>query len=182
MTASRRDERIAALIDKAGYEGYGFYWGTVEIVAEQVPPGSNKFEVGYSPKRWGQLLGCHHNKAEKYLRELGVHGLVTFKSVDGLIWVGVPNLLKYRDEYSKKSIHTPDKRRTVSSSETEDRTRARLDGESFVGCREKIPGPDGGKLVPCGESIAPDQSQSFCLTHLLSRKRLFDQLENGRAS
>ncbi len=152
MTATRRDERIAALIDHDGYEGYGFYWGVVEVVAEQVPPGSNKFEVGYSPKRWGQLLGCHHNKAEKYLRTLGVHGLVTFKSVNGLLWVGVPNLLKYRDEYSKKSRHAPKSVRSDSPSETETETETETERDSEtknLSVLGHVRNGQGGQLAHC---------------------------------
>lgn len=119
MSATRRDERIASLIDEHGFEGYGVFWAVLETIAEQMPAGEDRYEVGYSLKRWGQLLGCHHNKVKKYLSLLGVHGLVTVKSEADCIIVSAPNLLKYRDEYSKKSGRGKESGRRVSSLEGE---------------------------------------------------------------
>ena len=119
MSATRRDERIAALIDEHGFEGYGFFWAVTEVIAEQMPAGGDLCEVGYSPKRWGQLLGCHHGKVKKYLTALEVHGLVTINSVGGLLVVRSPNLVKYRDEYSKKSRQGKESLRRVSPLEGE---------------------------------------------------------------
>ena len=182
MTATRRDERIASLIDEHGFEGYGIFWAVLEIIAEQMPRGEARYEVRYSLKRWGQLLGCHHNKVKKYLSLLGVHGLVWVEWTEDLIIVSAPNLTKYRDEYSKKSGHCPEKLRTVSPSDTELETEIEINAGASVVCREKILGPDGLRYVPCGQLIAPDQSRPYCGTHLLSRQRRVDQLENGRAS
>lgn len=182
MTATRRDERIASLIDEHGFEGYGIFWAVLEIIAEQMPRGEARYEVRYSLKRWGQLLGCHHNKVKKYLSLLGVHGLVRVEWTEDLIIVSAPNLMKYRDEYSKKSGHTPEKLRTVSTSEIELETRdTEIHAESSV-CREKILGPDGRIYVSCGQLIAPDQSRPYCVNHLPLRQQLGAKLEDGRAS
>lgn len=130
MSATRRDERIASLIDEHGFEGYGFFWAVLEVIAEQMPPIGDKYEVGYSLKRWSQMLDCHPNKAGKYLRALGVHGLVSYKSSEGRLWVGSPNLLKYRDEYSKKSRQGTESRRRVASSEGEGETEGERETNS----------------------------------------------------
>lgn len=185
MTATRRDERIAGLIDEHGFEGYGFFWAVLEIIAEQMPAGEDRYQVGYSTKRWGQLLGCHHHKAEKYLRALGVHGLVTFESVGGRLIVGAPNLTKYRDEYSKKSRHAPKKVQRDTPSDIETEIELERDGHSTASvCTEKILRKDGRTYQPCGKPVAPEQDapcRPFCSEHLENRQRLAAHLANGHA-
>jgi hypothetical protein len=185
MTATRRDERIASLIDEHGFEGYGLFWAVLEIIAEQMPRGEARYEVQYSLKRWGQLLGCHHNKVKKYLSLLGVHGLVKVTSTEGLIIVSAPNLMKYRDEYSKKSGHTPESRRRGSLSEIELETEREQDGDRLSVCVEKILRTDGRTYMPCGKPIAIEQGTSprpFCIEHLELRQRIGAHLSNGHAS
>jgi hypothetical protein len=142
--------------------------------------------VGYSTKRWGQLLGCHHHKAEKYLRALGVHGLVTFESEDGRLIVGAPNLTKYRDEYSKKSRHTPKAVRRGTPSDIELEIELERDGHSTASlCTERVLRADGRTYQPCGLPVASEQGPTprpFCPEHLEHRQRISAHLENGRAS
>lgn len=119
MTNTRRDERVAAFLDKYGCEGYGMYWSVLETIAEHMDPKHDKTEAAYSILRWSKLLNCHRHKVDKYLRGLHHHGLVTLK-IDGDQWlVCSPNLLKYVNEYQKKSARSQKKDRLDSSSETE---------------------------------------------------------------
>ena len=119
MVATTRDEKVAAFIGETGLQGYGFYWRLLEIVAESMPPGDESCTVTYSLSTWSRLLYCHHHQVSKYLGKLRGNGLVTMQKRGSEIRVTIPNLAKYRDEYSQKSRQAPDTHRTMSASESE---------------------------------------------------------------
>lgn len=129
MTATASDEKVAAYLDDCGpahrHEGYGFFWMLLETVAVQIESGSNKCSATYTLPTWSRLLYCHHHTVGKYLGKLEVTGMVTVRKDGGKIEVTIPNLLKYRDEYSKKSGQDPESVR----SKNRDRDRERTDTE-----------------------------------------------------
>lgn len=104
LTQSHTDEKLAELVSDCGLEGYGFWWMLMEIVASQCV--DEKCHVTYSLPQWSRLLYCHHHKVSKYLGKLGVTGIVRVEYLEGKIRVTIPNLLKYRDEYTRKSGHS----------------------------------------------------------------------------
>jgi hypothetical protein len=101
LTAAHRDERLAAFLDEYGLEGYGFWWLLLEVVGHAVK--GDQCEVTYSLPQWSRLLYSHHHRVSKYMGSLHRSGLVIAENVDGKWRVSVPNLLKYRDEYARKS-------------------------------------------------------------------------------
>jgi hypothetical protein len=105
MTATMNDERIAAYVAECGLEGYGFYWALLEVVAGNIEKDSTEATVTYPLTRWSRLLYSHHHRVGKYLGKLQGNGLVTFECIGSDVKVTVPKLLKYRDEYTKKSGH-----------------------------------------------------------------------------
>ncbi len=109
MTATMSDERIAAYVADAGLEGYGFYWALLEVVAGQLGKDTTEATVTYPLTRWSRLLYSHHHRVGKYLGKLQGNGLVTVEYLGSDVKVTIPKLLKYRDEYSTKSRHSPDK-------------------------------------------------------------------------
>ena len=119
MVSTTRDEKVAAYLEDTGLQGYGFYWRLLEIVAESMSPGDDTCAVTYSLPTWSRLLYCHHHQVGKYLGMLRGNGLVTMTKRGSDIRVTIPNLAKYRDEYSQKSRHAPDPHRTMSASESE---------------------------------------------------------------
>ncbi|NTU49502.1 MAG: DUF4373 domain-containing protein [Desulfobulbaceae bacterium] len=122
MSHSHIDEKLASIISENGLEGYGFWWMLMEVVAAQCV--DEKCSATYTLPHWSRLLCCHHHKVVKYMVALaglpkgyslvtppvthGLQGIVTVEYVEGKIRVTIPNLLKYRDEYSKKSRQRPD--------------------------------------------------------------------------
>lgn len=119
MVATIRDEKVASYVCETGLQGYGFYWRLLEIVAESMPPGDEKCSLTYSLSHWSRLLYCHHHQVVKYLGKLRGNGLVTMQKRGSEMTVTIPNLAKYRDEYSQKSRQAPDAHRTISASESE---------------------------------------------------------------
>lgn len=107
MTATRDDEKVAMLIAKLGHEGYGLWWMVLETIAKSIGKGEDN-SLRYPVNKWAtelQLLPQHVFKKLQLVAEVGLLQV----SRDGVvIEVRAPNLLKYRDEYSKKSGHTPD--------------------------------------------------------------------------
>jgi hypothetical protein len=104
------DEKIVALVGEYGLEGYGFWCRLLDIVAYQMD-GSEKCWAEYTLSQWANLFSCHHHKVSNYLSKMEVAGLVTLRYNEGKtrgntcskIEVTISNLLKYRDEYSRKS-------------------------------------------------------------------------------
>ncbi len=119
MTASHLDEKLSRLLDSSGLAGYGAWWLVLEIIAGEMGKDDPRCSVEHSLTRWSRLLDSHPNQVKKYLGSMQGAGLVDLECIERRYRVSVPNLLKYRDEYSKKSGHTPKSRRTNSSSESE---------------------------------------------------------------
>ena len=111
MTATWDDERVARLVDKGGMEGlgmYGLYWRVNEIIAAQMEGKNPHCSVRYTVTRWSLLLSLRGSLVFSALSRLGVTGLLTVKRDGDELTVTNRNLLKYRDEYSKKSGQSPD--------------------------------------------------------------------------
>lgn len=108
---ARNDERLARLEDKAGLEGYGFYFKMLEIVASAIDE-KNKSDLTLSVRTWARFSNVSTRKFETLLKHCVDVGLMfeqTLTNVspnfnqtlDKLINVNIPNLLKYRDNHTK---------------------------------------------------------------------------------
>lgn len=128
MTTSANDEKLSRLRDEYGLEGYGFWWAIVEIIAEQVDE-NEQTSVTFSPKKWGNSLGISAKKFRIMAEFCADIGLFSVKSDEKTITLSIPNILKFRDEYSerkaKKSGGCRDKlrpSRALLNTETETET------------------------------------------------------------
>ena len=116
MTTTWEDDKVADIVGEFGLEGYGFWCRLLDIIAYQMD-GSDKCWAEYTLSQWANLFYCHHHKVSNYLSKAEVRGMVNLEygeskvrgKVQSKVKVTIPNLLKYRDEYSKKSRQTPDK-------------------------------------------------------------------------
>lgn len=114
MSTSWDDERLASLVGDGGESGlalYGAYWRVAEIVALQMEGATPSCSVSYSIWRWAQKLSIRKSYARSILVRLQKESLLVVDfavNSDETTTVKMPNLLKYRDEYSKKSRQTPD--------------------------------------------------------------------------
>lgn len=97
---ARNDERIAKLEDKAGLEGYGFYFKMLEIVSENMDA-SDRCETTYSLTSWGRKANISSKKAVFLLQCCHDVGLIIAQRCSDDITVKIPNLLKYRDNHTK---------------------------------------------------------------------------------
>ena len=114
MTASWDDEKLASVVGKGGDSGlalYGAYWRIAEIVAAQMEGPHPSCAVSYPVWRWSQLLFVRKSYLCSILLRLKKEALLVVEgdpNSDQSIIVKMPNLLKYRDEYSKKSGQNQD--------------------------------------------------------------------------
>jgi hypothetical protein len=115
MAVSHQDSKISRLLDSSGLAGYGAWWIVLEIIAGEMGKEDRKCSADHSLTRWSRFLGCHHNKAKSYLRSMQSAGLVDLEIIEDRYRVSVHNLLKYRDEYARKSGHAPESVRTHSA-------------------------------------------------------------------
>lgn len=113
LSNSMDDEKIAALICNGGMEMYGYWWAVLEIVARHVDK-NNKCSVAYPIAHWSRLLYTPYQRVTNVLGNLEATGLLQLSKEGTTYTVTISNLLKYRDEYSKKSGVSPDKKPTDS--------------------------------------------------------------------
>ncbi len=131
ISTTYQDEKIAKVIDVLGIEGYGFWWRMLEVVAEKME--NNETEISYPIKYFANIFGFSEKKFEKFLKIFQSFEIffVNFekkqnnfsKKSQTVVTVNIPNLLKYRDEYTekkcRKSGQTPDTIGTNSAPEIE---------------------------------------------------------------
>lgn len=175
MALSSDDEKLARLQDMCGLEGYGFWWRMVEIIAQKVEKNSEP-SVFYSVSKWCSLLGIHHHKFRKLLKageECGLYSVVTSSLLDSYppsnsevtmkyalstVGVKIPNILKFRDEYSRKSGQYPDKLRSKNT-DTETEIRKREDVPSSRRRNEKTKtSPEQAKPKAKEKAFAEDST------------------------
>lgn len=164
MVASADDEKLSRLTDVYGLEGYGFWWRVVEIVAEKVGP-DGETSVEFSAKKWGNLAGISPKKFRTLAECCANLGLFTFEcsgNSENIIKINMPNILKYRDEYSRKSGQSADKVRTRSGPsrarvpEADTETEANTDNtQRITGNVESSPDPLPDKSVNSDFSDTP---------------------------
>lgn len=85
-----------------GPEGYGVWWLMVEVVAKQMNK-SLRCEAEYPVAVWSKKFYISKRKTLEILRVFSEKNLIFLKESEKKISVEIPNLLKFRDEYSQRS-------------------------------------------------------------------------------
>lgn len=117
MTNSIDDEKISKLVDECGLEGYGFFWRVLEMIAAQVDDDGKNY-CSYSKRTWCNKLAIKHQTWSKLIASCEQAGLFEVSDDGQTITVKSPNILKYRDEWSRKKAKnsgvSPEKLRSNS--------------------------------------------------------------------
>ena len=103
LTSSWEDENLASLTAEYGLEIYGFWWRLLEIIGKQMDRSPKTF-CQYSAKTWGKFAGISAKKFQKFAGILAKKKLIFIVFVNDEIKIDVPNLSKFRDEWTKKQI------------------------------------------------------------------------------
>jgi len=133
FTDASDDEFIAELENRFGLAGYGRWWKLLEIVGGQFkkdgPP-----KAAYPWSFWRKKLKVQQKPLEVFLTHLGDRGKIKTREVQkklkrsseevekklnffqNILEIEIPKLLEIRDEYNRKSGHTPDPFTSTSAS------------------------------------------------------------------
>jgi hypothetical protein len=173
MTVSHSDEKLAQVLALHGPEGYGFWWLLVEVVAQQTGKDDDKCSVAYPASYWMRITGVYHFKKMKMLVE-SMHNLsliyaqcssnlcnISALSQKDILTISMPNILKYRDEYSKKSGQNPEsvrskkeKQKEITELDTEKEKTTAVAANFFtVSDVQSLMSKNMGKLVISGGQI-----------------------------
>ena len=101
LSGSWDDEKLSRLVDLHGLAGYGFWWRLLEIIALQMNE-SGRSACVFSPQKWGKHFGLYPKVFRKFCKTLQELDLIQWRESDGLIEINIPNLLKFRDEWTKR--------------------------------------------------------------------------------
>jgi hypothetical protein len=103
LSMAHADREVDLIIETAGPVAYGIYWLIVEDIAASMEPGKMEPYAIHSLSKWCALFRLHHRTVTPLLTLLGRKLLNVVPMDDGRIKIEVPNIMKYKDEYTKKS-------------------------------------------------------------------------------
>lgn len=103
-TDAKDSEKLKDVISEFGYEGYGWYWRIMEIVAFKMDE-TGRCHYEQTVSEWCLNLKVKQKKLRLFL-EL-IQNQFNIKPVysEKKLRIEIPNLLKKRDDYTKRSEH-----------------------------------------------------------------------------
>ena len=112
LAVAHDDSKINVLRQKLGPAGYGAYWLVLERIACQMNGPNPSTSLSDSIKGWARYIGCYTSFVVKLCECCSSVGLMYHKCTEDVLNIDCPNLLKYKDEYLRKSGATPEENRT----------------------------------------------------------------------
>lgn len=134
MTNARNDEALSEMVELYGAESYGIWWFILELIGAQMDK-TDKCSVRYSIKKWAKSCRVSAKKFQKvasFLSEVGKISIEKCEKTPDFWKIECRNLLIIRDEYSKKSRHTPDNIPPVSGATPDQDTDTEADTEADI--------------------------------------------------
>jgi len=130
-TDAKDSEKMKALKHELGWSAVGRYWAVMEIVASKMD-GSERCHYEQSESEWLSFLGLKRNKLKTFLECLKNVFKIKVVCSENIIKIEIPNLLKKRDDYSKKSVQGSDSVSTKSPLEVEEEKEVEGDKEKPI--------------------------------------------------
>lgn len=121
LSTAHNDDEVDLLLEECGAEGYGAYWLIIEDIAGPMEAGKMEPSAIHSDAKWASLCRVHHLTWKSLKLKLGRKLLLITPMADGRVKIAAPNILKYKDEYSRKSGQTPALSRERADTEGEQR-------------------------------------------------------------
>lgn len=118
LSIAHDDPAICELLEEFGPEGYGIYWLLLEHVALSIEKDSDETPSRtHSVVEWARICCCSARRLRSFVQRSAELSLIVAHSVADLkqfssrlpadrLQIDVPKLLKYRDEYTKRSGQT----------------------------------------------------------------------------
>lgn len=169
LSEASDDEFIQALEACFGWEGYGRWWKLCEAIGRRMKKDEQRASASLPVSTWCGILKAKRKQLEMFLGYLEIHGRIIRQSTGDILEITMPKLLKFRDEYARKSGHdakaTPDKLPPKRTDSREQKTES-IDGVPvdvlFAERWEKYPKKDGRK--PARQHFAATVRTSHDLT------------------
>ena len=123
LTVAAEDDKHEDLRERmgggvSGLAAYGAYWMVLEKIGAQIRPESVSTSMTKTVSKWSEIAGVKTSWFRKWSRAAHEAGLIRLSENGNKVTIGVPNILKYCDEYSRKlgikSGRPPDKLRSDS--------------------------------------------------------------------
>lgn len=127
LTTAHDDPALSTIVEEMGSDGYGIYWLLLEHFAAAMPKDCKSVpEITRSIDSWAKICACRSTRQfDKFYQTAVKLRLICGETAAELrqncskraakrLQICIPKLLKYRDEYSKKSGQTPEKIRSDS--------------------------------------------------------------------
>lgn len=108
LSLAHADAAISYILEEYGAEGYGVWWLILEDVAAPMEVGKMNPIAIHSVVKWAQICHCSVRRFRSIAIRLAEKNLIQLQTEMDRIQIEIPNILKYRDEYSKRSGETPD--------------------------------------------------------------------------
>jgi hypothetical protein len=153
LSMAHSDHAVSAVLEELGAEAYGVWWLIIEDIAASMEKNSKVTFAIHSDVKWSQICYCSARKFRSIANRLQEKSLIVCTSTDNRLQIDVPKLLKFRDEYSKKSGHSPDSR-----TDTDGETETDTDGEikTLAESDKSLPAskPEEPPVTPPQESLS----------------------------
>jgi hypothetical protein len=103
LTDASDDDFLKAVEHTFGWEGYGRWWKLCEIVGKPLKKRDTVAARTLPWSEWQTKLKGKREKLRSFLGFLEDHGRISQEETGEILTISLPKLLKYRDEYTKKS-------------------------------------------------------------------------------
>lgn len=159
---AHNDEIMAEILEELGVEGYGCWWIILEKIGAQMDK-SDRCSAKYSWRNWAHSCRVSTKKFKKIITKLTFHNRLAVENDGKFVKISCPNLLKYRDEYSRKSGQAPDIVRSLSG-ETPEQKQKQKQIYNSVGSKELVNGEGLTKCTKCQTLFkAKYENHELCL-------------------
>lgn len=202
LTAAHQDGEVDRVLEECGAVAYGVYWLILEDIAGPMESGAMVPEATHSDQRWCQI--CHVDpRVWRNCKQTLGKKLLVFTIVEGnRVSISAPKILKYKDEYSKKSgqstsLNRADREQIQSRGKTETEADAPPGAENPE-CVSPVPinqprwktDPDYRSFRDASASFWPDLidndfEQGYGFWRVMDweeRKRVIDGIEARKAA
>lgn len=145
-----KDEDVSRFLDAAGKDrvtAYGFLMFVLEAIASRMNAAEGHLvcTATYSIRQWGRITYSHANRVTKYLRMCEVIGWVHVEFEGSSCKVTIPRMVEWRDEYTRRSGHTPDK---VAQSRADKSKEEKRESDGDDPLSDGLAGENAGRSPP----------------------------------
>lgn len=97
------DKAMALILEDLGAEAYGVFWLLIEDISAPMEKGKYDPSAVHSVTKWAQICHCSARGFRKIVDRLAGERLIVCETTADRLQITIPNILKYKDEYAKKS-------------------------------------------------------------------------------